>query len=119
MREIHEIVNSTPVLHVSVNASDPEDPCPTIIPMIGVMGAYQHPSADLGDILECYLHGYVSNGLVKQARASDGHGVPLSISAARVDGIVLSLTPNSHSYNYRSTVLFGYGMLVEDAEEKL
>ncbi|CAF9934071.1 hypothetical protein IMSHALPRED_009581 [Imshaugia aleurites] len=43
----------------------------------------------------------------------------MTIAATIVDGIVLSLTPNSHSYNYRSAVLFGYGSLVEDVEEKL
>lgn len=37
----------------------------------------------------------------------------MTIAATIVDGIVLSLTPNSHSYNYRSAVLFGYGSLVE------
>ena len=33
--------------------------------------------------------------------------------------LVLSLTPFSHSYNYRSVVLFGHATLVTDAEEKL
>ena len=87
--------------------------------MIGVMGSYQHPSADLSEPLDCYLHGYVSSGLMKAARTDPEKGIPLTISATKVDGIVLSLTPNSHSYNYRSAILFGYGAIVEDPEEKV
>ena len=47
------------------------------------------------------------------------NGLPVSIAATKVDGIVLSLTPNSHSYNYRSAILFGYATLVTNEEEKL
>ena len=83
------------------------------------MGSYERPSADLNEPLECYLHGYVSSGVMKRARAESGKGLPLTIAATKFDGIVLSLTPNSHSYNYRSAVLFGYGSLVEDVEEKI
>ena len=119
LRQIHEIVNTTPVLHVSFNSSDPSDPFPNIVPMIGTMGSFQYPSADLSEPLDVYLHGYVSSGIMKQARSGSEKGLPLSVAATRVDGIVLSLTPNSHSYNYRSVVLFGHGTLVEEAEEKL
>ena len=119
LETIHSIINSTPVLHVSFNSPDPEDPFPTILPMIGTMASFEHPSADLNEPLDCYLHGYVSSGIMKKARSTSGKGQPITIAATRVDGIVLSLTPNSHSYNYRSAVLFGYGSLVEDIEEKL
>ena len=119
LREIHGIINSTLVLHVSFNTSDPDDPFPTVLPMIGAMGSYMYPSADLSEPLECYLHGYVSSGIMRQARASPEKGLPITIAASKVDGIVLSLTPNSHSYNYRSAVLFGYGRLVEDPDEKV
>ncbi len=87
--------------------------------MIGIMGSYDHPSADISEPMDCYLHGYVSSGVMKQARAGPEKGLPMTVAATKVDGIVLSLTPNSHSYNYRSAVLFGYGSLVEDPEEKL
>lgn len=43
----------------------------------------------------------------------------MSICATKLDGIVLALTPNNHSYNYRSAILFGKAVVVEDAEEKL
>ena len=108
--------------------------------MIGTMGSFAYPSADLNDPLyvlfqavtcsevadskpqnradqdvqrDCYLHGYVSAGLMKRARETSEGGLAITIAATKVDGIVLSLTPNSHSYNYRSAVLFGYGSLVE------
>lgn len=83
------------------------------------MGSFERPSADLDEPLDCYLHGYVSSRLMKLARASEGDGLPLSISATKTDGLVLSLTPFSHSYNYRSAVLFGYAKTVEEEEEKL
>ena len=50
---------------------------------------------------------------MKQVRENPESGLAVTIAATKVDGIVLSLTPNSHSYNYRSAVLFGYGSLVE------
>lgn len=105
---------------MSFNPSDPDQgPFPAILPMIGVMGSFAHPSADLSEPLDCYLHGYVSARMMKLARAENGEGFPVSIAATKVDGVVLSLTPNSHSYNYRSAVLFGHASLVTEDEEKL
>ncbi|KAI1611448.1 hypothetical protein EDD37DRAFT_632204 [Exophiala viscosa] len=114
---IHHIINSISVLHVSF-APSPEDPFPVILPMIGVMGSFEYPSADLNEPLDCYLHGYVSSRLMRLARES-GNGLPVCIAATKVDGLVLSLTPNSHSYNYRSAVLQGYAKFVETDQEKL
>lgn len=82
------------------------------------MGSFEFPSSDLHDPLDCYLHGYISSRIMKVARSEDSRGLPVSIAATKVDGLVLSLTPNSHSYNYRSAVLFGYAKLVTDEEEK-
>lgn len=48
-----------------------------------------------------------------------GEGLPICIAATKVDGLVLSLTPNSHSYNYRSAILHGHAKLVEDIDEKV
>lgn len=116
---IHTIINTTPVLHVSFTPS-PTDPFPAILPMIGQMGSFTRPSADLGDTLDCYLHGYVSSRIMNLARSSPtSQGLPVCIAAAKVDGLVLTLTPNSHNYNYRSAVLFGYATLVESLDEKL
>jgi hypothetical protein len=53
------------------------------------------------------------------ARSSEGEGLPICAATSKVDGLILSLTPNSHSYNYRSAILHGYAKLVTDEEEKL
>ena len=94
--------------------------------MIAVMGSYERPSAGLEEPLDCYLHGYVSSRIMNVSRASAGtadgaqpKGMPVAISAAKVDGLVLALTPNSHSMNYRSAILFGYATPVTNVEEKL
>jgi hypothetical protein len=109
---------------------DPSSPFPQTIPMIGQMGSFARPSADVGDVLELYLHGYISSRLLNLSRnggsepAAGGdekeeQGLPVTVSATHVDGLVLALTPNNHSYNYRSAVLFGRAELVSDPEEKL
>ncbi|KAG4429336.1 hypothetical protein IFR05_015178 [Cadophora sp. M221] len=97
--------------------------------MIGQMGSFSRPSASLGDTLDCYLHGYVSSRIMNLARSSNTtsesisesspKGLPVCIAASRVTGLVLTLTPNSHNYNYQSSILFGHASLVETAEEKL
>jgi nitroimidazol reductase NimA-like FMN-containing flavoprotein (pyridoxamine 5'-phosphate oxidase superfamily) len=72
--------------------------------------------------MDCYLHGYVSSRIMRLAKSSsapDGKGLPVCIAATKVDGLVLALTPNSHSYNYRSAILHGYAALVEDQAEKV
>lgn len=47
------------------------------------------------------------------------NGIPLCVAATKVDGLVLSLTPYSHSFNYRSVTLHGNATLVDDPAEKL
>lgn len=109
------------MVHVSF-AADPQDPFPTILPMIGVMGSFDHPSAELDEPLDCYLHGYVSSRIMRlgQEKSSNGgDGLPVCVEATKVDGLVLSLTPFSHSYNYRSAVLHGYATVVTSDEEKI
>lgn len=86
--------------------------------MIGVMGSFEYPSADINEPLDCYLHGYVSSRIMRLARDAE-KGIPVTIAATRVEGLVLSLTPNSHSMNYRSAVLQGYAKPVDSVEEKL
>jgi nitroimidazol reductase NimA-like FMN-containing flavoprotein (pyridoxamine 5'-phosphate oxidase superfamily) len=90
--------------------------------MIGQMGSFSRPSSSISEPLDCYLHGYVSSRIMNLSRtafAEGKPGLPVCIAATKVDGLVLSLTPYSHNYNYRSAVLFGYATLVTDVEEKL
>ncbi|MCJ1388077.1 hypothetical protein MMC18_000921 [Xylographa bjoerkii] len=116
---IHTIANTAPILHVSFNP--PSDPFPTILPMIGCMGSFETPSASLSAPLDLYLHGYVSSRLMRlpTAPGAGEEGAPLCIAATLLDGLVLALTPNHHSMNYRSAVLHGYATLVTDPAEKL
>ncbi|AEO58975.1 hypothetical protein MYCTH_2128027 [Thermothelomyces thermophilus ATCC 42464] len=55
LETIHQIVNSCPILHVSFQT--PDSPFPAVLPMIGKMGSFSRPSADLGEVLDLYLHG--------------------------------------------------------------
>lgn len=114
---IHSIINTTSVVHVSFSPG-PSDPFPAILPMLGVMGSFEFPSSDISEPMDCYLHGYVSSRIMNLARASE-EGIPICVAATKVDGLVLSLTPNSHSYNYRSAILHGHAKLVESVEEKV
>ncbi|KAH7040815.1 uncharacterized protein B0I36DRAFT_234977 [Microdochium trichocladiopsis] len=125
LETIHQIINSCPILHVSFTT--PDSPFPMMLPMIGQMGSFDRPSADTGDVLDLYLHGYVSSRIMNLTRQggddsggtkTEGGGMPLTIGASHVDGLVLALTPNSHSYNYRSAVLFGHATLVTELDEK-
>lgn len=96
----------------------PSDPFPAILPMIGQMGSFDYPSADIDEPLDCYLHGYVSSRIMNLAREAGEKGLPVCVAASKVDGLVLSLTPNSHSYNYRSAILHGYAKPVMDEEKR-
>jgi hypothetical protein len=57
--------------------------------------------------------------LSRKSIEAGGKGLPVCIAASKVDGLVLTLTPNSHNYNYRSAILFGYASLVTETDEKL
>lgn len=122
LETIHKIVNTCPILHISFTTTT--QPFPVTLPMIGQMGSYERPSADLGDPLDLYLHGYVSSRLMNTCKSTTGdeannQGMPVCIAASHVDGLVLTLASYSHNYNYRSTILYGYATPVQDEEEKL
>ena len=61
-----------------------------------------------------YLHGYISSRLLRSPS-----GLPICVAATILDGLVLALTPNHHSCNYRSAVVFGKAYLIADEEERL
>ncbi|KAI1325072.1 hypothetical protein F5Y16DRAFT_379246 [Xylariaceae sp. FL0255] len=101
LETIHHLVNTCPILHVSFNV--PDSPFPAMLPMIGQMGSFERPSADTGDVLDLYLHGYVSSRIMNLSRKSATNGsaegdvptgMPVTIGASHIDGLVLSLTPN-------------------------
>ncbi|KAF2834128.1 hypothetical protein M501DRAFT_964906 [Patellaria atrata CBS 101060] len=118
---IHSVVNNTSVLHVSF-VPDPSTALPIVLPMIGQLGLYLGNETIDEGAPSVYLHGYVSSRLMRladEAVKRGEEGLPLCVAATKVDGFVLSLTPNSHNYNYRSAVLQGYATIVEDVGEKL
>ncbi|OCK82243.1 putative FMN binding protein [Lepidopterella palustris CBS 459.81] len=119
-KTIHQIIDSTPVLHVSFNpAATTSDPFPAILPMIGCTGSFASPSADpAAGPLDLYIHGYVSSRLMKSP-STHPSGTPVAVAATLLDGLVLALTPNHHSCNFRSAIAFGYAVLVTEEKEKL
>lgn len=115
LRTIHTIINTCPLLNVSYNT--PGAPFPTIIPMVGRLASFARPSADESDVLDLYLHVHAQHKIAKAARAPEGY--PVAVAATHLEGLVLSMTPFSHSVNHRSAVVFGDAHLVEDDEERL
>ncbi|OKL60679.1 hypothetical protein UA08_03951 [Talaromyces atroroseus] len=134
---VHSITDSTLVSHVAfiIKDEDGED-TPVNLPLTCVLGRY-NPSADYSTIddaqlrteknkslvdgpVEAYLHGNAASLLYKAIKASDENGVRVCITSTKVDGVVLFLTPNGHSLNYRSAVLHGTARLVpnSNAEKK-
>ncbi|KAF2183098.1 hypothetical protein K469DRAFT_711058 [Zopfia rhizophila CBS 207.26] len=117
-KTIHTIINTCPVLHVSF--ADPTNPFPAVLPMIGCTGDFTNPSADPNTLPQnIYIHGYVSSRLMKTGSSPDSEeGLPITIAATHLDGLVLALTPNHCSCNFRSAIAFGYATLVTDEAEK-
>lgn len=109
------------MLHVSFPTPDEADPFPAMIPMLGFIGSFSNPSASLSEPMDLYLHGYISSRLMRLGGTSPTgeEGLPVTIAATHLDGLVLALTPNHHSYNYRSAILHGYATPVTDADEKI
>ena len=65
LHTIHSIINNTSILHVSFNSPDTQDPWPTILPMIGTMGSFAYPSADLNDPLYVWFRTIPSSSLAE------------------------------------------------------
>ncbi|MDF2231914.1 pyridoxamine 5'-phosphate oxidase family protein [Albimonas sp. CAU 1670] len=61
-----------------------------------------------------YWHGSSASRML---RAQAG-GVPVCVTVAMLDGLVMARTGMNHSANYRSVMCFGEAALVEGAEEK-
>jgi nitroimidazol reductase NimA-like FMN-containing flavoprotein (pyridoxamine 5'-phosphate oxidase superfamily) len=67
----------------------------------------------VGDRL--YLHGSPASRLLQTLRS----GVPACVTVTLLDGLVLARSAFHHSMNYRSVVLLGVPVAVEDPAEKL
>src|SRR6266536_6699587 len=69
--------------------------------------------ARAGDLL--YLHGSAASRMLRTLKG----GVPACVTASIVDGLVLARSVFHHSLNYRSVVVLGTAVEVEDEQEKV
>ncbi len=96
---VDAILDEGIVAHVALADADG----PIVLPMV---------YARVDDRL--YLHGALANHLLRTASG----GVPVCVTVTLVDGLVLARSAFHHSINYRSVVVFGDGVLVDDLAEK-
>jgi len=62
-----------------------------------------------------YIHGSAASRMLRQFK----EGVPVCITVTLLDGLVLARSIFNHSMNYRSVVILGKAILVDDLAEKL
>ena len=66
-----------------------------------------------GDML--YVHGSAASRMLRNL----DQGIPVCVTVTLLDGLVLARSVFNHSMNYRSVVILGTAMLVDNPEEKL
>ena len=65
---------------------------------------------------EClYIHGSAASRMLRQMK----DGVPVCVTVTLLDGLVLARSIFNHSMNYRSVVILGKAVLVDEPGEKL
>jgi nitroimidazol reductase NimA-like FMN-containing flavoprotein (pyridoxamine 5'-phosphate oxidase superfamily) len=62
-----------------------------------------------------YIHGSAASRMLRNVSG----GIPMCVTVTLLDGLVLARSIFNHSMNYRSVVVLGTGMAIEDREEKL
>jgi uncharacterized protein len=62
-----------------------------------------------------YIHGSAASRMLRNLK----DGVPVCVTVTLLDGLVLARSIFNHSMNYRSVVVLGKAMLVDDPEEKI
>jgi len=67
----------------------------------------------VGDIF--YIHGSAASRMLR----SLANGIDVCVTVTLTDGLVLARSAFHHSMNYRSVVIFGKAIVVEDEQEKL
>jgi RimJ/RimL family protein N-acetyltransferase/nitroimidazol reductase NimA-like FMN-containing flavoprotein (pyridoxamine 5'-phosphate oxidase superfamily) len=98
---IHDLLDSQMMCHVGFVV----DGAPRVLPTLLVR---------VGDTI--YLHGSTAATWLLKAR-HDG-GLPVVVSVAAIDALVLARSQPHHSVNYRSVVAHGVAKLVTDVEAK-
>lgn len=97
---VHAILDEALICHVGFTSEGGQ---PVVLPTI---------HARAGDVL--YLHGAPANHMLR----SMAGGVPACVTATLVDGIVFARSAFHHSMNYRSVVVLGTAVAVEEETEK-
>lgn len=69
--------------------------------------------ARAGDRL--FIHGSQASRMLRTV----GQGIEVCLTATLIDGLVLARSAFHHSMNYRSVVVFGRALVVDEREEKL
>lgn len=88
--------------------------------MLGCTGLFADPSSDPATTAQdIYIHGYISGRIFSHSSHAPGPGLPITLSATLLDGLVLALAPFHNSCNYRSAVCYGHASRVSDAAEAL
>ncbi len=64
---------------------------------------------------QLYVHGSPAS---RALRTASGAGVEVCVSVTQVDGLVLARSAFHHSMNYRSVVVYGTAVKVEDLDDK-
>jgi nitroimidazol reductase NimA-like FMN-containing flavoprotein (pyridoxamine 5'-phosphate oxidase superfamily) len=98
--QIDAILDEAIVCHVGFVVDDQ----PYVIPTL---------HARVGDVV--YLHGSTASRMVRTLAS----GVPCSVTATLLDGIVLARSAFHHSANYRSVTVLGRARLVESEDERM
>jgi nitroimidazol reductase NimA-like FMN-containing flavoprotein (pyridoxamine 5'-phosphate oxidase superfamily) len=62
-----------------------------------------------------YIHGSAASRMLRHMK----EGIPVCVTITLLEGLVLARSIFNHSMNYRSVVVLGKAMLVDDPEEKL
>lgn len=96
---IRAILDEAFLCHVAVDLGSG----PVIIPM-----AFGRVDDDI------YLHGAAGNAMLRAIARGGG----LCVAVTLTDGLVLARSAFHHSMNYRSVVVFGTGVQVDDVDEK-
>jgi hypothetical protein len=98
--EVFKILDEALICHVGFND---ESGRPVVIPT-----GYGRANDRL------YLHGSAASRMLRGL----SRGVPVCVTVTLLDGMVLARSAFHHSMNYRSVVIFGEAVLVEDVDEK-
>jgi hypothetical protein len=98
-KTIYPIIDEALYCHVGINHNG----SPVVIPTI---------HARINNTL--YIHGSAASRLLQSIQEDSNLCVTISL----IDGIVLARSAFHHSLNYRSVVVFGQGVIVNDFQEK-